>query len=154
MLLNINPDTRGRVPEEDLATYAELGKAIELLYKEPIARHFRQKMHIGRQKKWTKFRPFRGLSGSVVLMEDVAKFGQQVMEYKLKIKTKAGWISLAEEGLTIGHKRIHPFPKELAMEEISGISLQIRKIVTNKHSIILREVSIYNWDEAAKQNLI
>ena len=153
LLLNINPDTCGQVPEKDLSTYAQLGKAIELLYKDPVTRNFRQTMHVGKERKWT-FTAFKGLRGAVVLMEDVASSGQLVMEYELKIKTEAGWISLPEAGTTIGHKRIHPFPESLAMTEVSGISLTIRKLVTKQNSITLREVSVYNWNEAAEQNLI
>lgn len=153
LLLNINPDTRGLVPENDLSAYAELGKAIKLLYKDPVTRHFKQKMHVGKEKKW-RFKAFKNLNGSVVLMEDIAKFGQLVMKYELKVKSEQGWISLDRAGSTVGHKRIHPIPKALVMKKVSGLSLKIKKIVTNENSITLREVSVYNWNEAAKQNLI
>ena len=153
LLLNINPDTSGKVPAIDLSTYSKLGKAIELLYRDLINKLKRPIMQVGEEKRWT-FTPFRALNGSVVLMEDVANFGQLVMDYELKIKTDAGWNALPEAGNTIGHKRIHPFPKALAMKEISGISLTIRELVTNQESITLREVSVYNWNEAAERKLI
>ena len=153
LLLNINPDTRGKVPEQDLSTYEELGRAIELLYKEPVAKYFSQKLHVDKEKKW-EFKTFVSLNGSIVIMEDIAKFGQLVRSYELKVKTGDCWISIDEEGSTIGHKRIHPFPRALAEKKISGISLKIRKLVTEQRDITLREVSVYKWDEAAKQNLI
>ncbi|XP_068755375.1 uncharacterized protein [Montipora capricornis] len=153
LLLNINPDTRGKVPEIDLTAYEELGDAIKLLYKDPVTKHFKQEMSVGKEKKWN-FKPFRGLNGSVILMEDVANVGQLVMEYELKIKTKTRWVSLPEAGNTIGHKRIHPFPKHLEMKKISAISLKINKLVTKQDSVTLREVSVYNWDDAAKRKLI
>lgn len=153
LLLNINPDTRGKVPEKDLATYRKLGRAIEMLYKDRVSKHSKQKMLVGNEKAW-HFKPFKALNGSVVLMEDVVEFGQLVMEYKLKIKTETRWVSLPHLGSTIGHKRIHPFPRGLDMKTISAISLKINKLVTEKDSITLREVSVYNWNDAAKRNLI
>ena len=153
LLLNINPDTRGKVPERDLATYRKLGRAIETLYKDQVSKHSKQKMLVGKEKTW-HFKPFKALNGSVVLMEDVAEFGQLIMEYKLRIKTETKWVSLPYSGSTIGHKRIHPFPRGLDMKTISAISLKIIKLVTDQDSITLREVSVYNWNEAAKQNLI
>lgn len=153
LLLNINPDTRGKVPESDLATYRKLGRAIETLYKDQVSKHSKQKMLVGKEKTW-HFRPFKALNGSVVLMEDIAEFGQLVMEYKLRIKTETKWVSLPYSGSTIGHKRIHPFPTGLDMKTISAISLKIIRLVTDQDSITLREVSVYNWNEAAKQNLI
>ena len=153
LLLNINPDTSGKVPEEDLSRYTELGKAIKLLYKDPVTKHFNQRIRIGKEKKW-KFQSFKCLNGSIVLMEDIAESGQLVMSYILKVKTEGGWISMKEEGSTIGHKRIHPFPKALARKKISGISLKIMKLVTKQLTTTLREVSVYNWNEAAEKNLI
>ena len=155
LLLNLNPDTRGLVPEKDRKAYEELGKAIALLYKDPVTKSFRPRLRVGKKKIW-KFTAFKSLNGSVVLMEDVEKAGQLVMKYELKLKTKDGWISTPEAGSTIGHKRIHPFPKELANKTVSAISLKIKKLVTKERSIRLREVSVYNWNEAAKpeRNLI
>lgn len=153
LLLNLNPDTRGLVPEKDLSAYEELGKAIALLYKHPVSKFFSPKLRVGVEKIW-RFTAFKSLNGSVVLMEDVEKSGQLVMEYELKLETEDGWISTADAGSTIGHKRIHPFPKALANKNVSAISLKIVRLVTMKKSLSLREISVYNWNEAAKQNLI
>ena len=153
LLLNLNPDTRGLVPEKDLSTYEELGKAIALLYKHPVKKFFSPKLQVDKEKRW-RFRTFKSRNGSVVLMEDVEESGQLVMEYELKFKTEDGWISTPQAGSTIGHKRIHPFPRTLANKNVSGISLKITRLVTRQESISLRKISVYNWNEAAKQNLI
>lgn len=153
LLLNLNPDTRGLVPAKDLSAYEELGKAIALLYKHPVKKFFSPELQVEKEKIW-KFKAFKSRNGSVVLMEDVEKSGQLVMEYELKFETEDGWISTAETGSTIGHKRIHPFPRTLANKNVSAISLKIKRLVTRQKSISLREISVYNWNEAAKQNLI
>ena len=155
LILNLNPDTSGLVPEEDRKAYEKLGKAIALLYKDPVKKSFKPRLKIGTKKIW-KFTAFRSLNGSVILMEDIERYGQLVMKYELKLKTKDGWISTPELGSTIGHKRIHPFPKDLANKTVSAVSLRINKLVTKRRSIVLREVSVYNWNEAAKpgKNLI
>lgn len=153
MLLNLNPDTRGLVPEIDLSVYQELGKAIALLYQYPVSKCCSPEMHVGEEKIW-KFRELKSLNGSVILMEDIEKSGQIVMEYELKLETEDGWIKTPEPGSTIGHKRIHPFPKALANKKVTAISLNITRLVTKQKSITLREVSVYDWNEAARQNLI
>lgn len=153
MLLNLNPDTRGLVPEADLSAYRELGNAIALLYQYPVGRYCSPEMQIGEEKIW-KFRELKSLNGSVVLMEDIEKSGQTVMEYELKLETEDGWIKTLEPGSTIGHKRIHPFPIALANKKVTAISLNITRLVTKQKSITLREVSVYDWNEAARQNLI
>lgn len=153
MLLNLNPDTRGLVPETDLCAYRELGNAIALLYQYPVGRYCSPEMQIGEEKIW-KFRELKSLNGSVVLMEDIEKSGQTVMEYELKLETEDGWIKTPEPGSTIGHKRIHPFPIALANKKVTAISLNITRLVTKQKSITLREVSVYDWNEAARQNLI
>ena len=153
MLLNLNPDTRGLVPETDLCAYRELGNAIALLYQYPVGRYCSPEMQIGEEKIW-KFRELKSLNGSVVLMEDIEKSGQTVMEYELKLEAEDGWIKTPEPGSTIGHKRIHPFPIALANKKVTAISLNITRLVTKQTSITLREVSVYDWNEAARQNLI
>lgn len=153
LLLNLNPDTRGLVPEKDLSAYEELGKAIALLYKYPVSKYFSPEMQVGKEKIW-RFRELKSLNGSVVLMEDIEKSGQLVMEYELKLESEDGWIETPEAGSTIGHKRIHPFPTALLNKKVSAISLNITRLVTKQKSITLREVSVYDWNEAARQNLI
>jgi len=141
------------VPEKDLSAYEELGKAIALLYLYPVSKYCNPEMQVGEEKIW-KFRELKSLNGSVVLMEDIEKSGQIVMEYELKLETEDGWIKTPEPGSTIGHKRIHPFPKALANKRVTAISLKITRLVTKQKSITLREVSVYDWNEAARQNLI
>ena len=153
MLLNLNPDTHGLVPETDLAAYKELGNAITLLYQYPVSKYCSPELQVG-EEKILKFRELKSLNGSVVLMEDIEKSGQQVMEYELKLETEDGWIKTPEPGSTIGHKRIHPFPVVLANKRVTAISLNITRLVTKQNSITLREVSVYDWSEAARQNLI
>ena len=154
MILNLNPDPFGLIEDEDLHAYKGFGEAIGLLYKDLIITQKNATLKIGVEKVWRIPRILNVANGSVVVMEDVAKFGQLVSEYQLRFNTSHGWVNYPEYGSTIGHKRIHPFPQVLRGKTVYAISFKIVKLVTRDPSITIREVSVYDWTEATRKRYI
>ena len=154
MILNLNPDPFGLIEDEDLHAYKGFGEAIGLLYKDLIITQKNATLKIGVEKVWRIPRILNVANGSVVVMEDVAKFGQLVREYQLRFNTSHGWVNYPEYGSTIGHKRIHPFPQVLRGKPVYAISFKIVKLVTRDPSITIREVSVYDWTEATRKRYI
>ena len=148
MILNLSPDPFGLVEEEDMKAYKGFGEAVSLLYKDLVITDKNPELKVGVEMVWSLQEVYRIGKGSVVVMENIAEFGQLVAEYQLRFKTLHGWLDYPEQGTSVGHKRIHPFPAEFSGEIISAISLNITKLVTNGTSIMLREVSVYDWSEA------
>lgn len=154
MILNLSPDPFGLIEDEDLHAYKGFGQAIGLLYKDLIITQKNATLKIGVEKVWRIPRILNLANGSVVVMEDVAKFGQLVSEYQLRFNTSHGWVNYPEYGSTIGHKRIHPFPQVLRGKTVYAISFKIVKLVTRDPSITIREVSVYDWTEATRKRYI
>ena len=154
MILNLNPDPDGLVEDEDMQSYKGFGEAVDLLYKDLVITDKNPELKVGVEMVWSLQEPLSVGNGSVVIMEDVANYGQLVAEYHLRLKTLQGWLEYPEQGSTIGHKRIHPFPKIFSGKIISAVSLNITKLVADGTSIVLREVSVYDWTEAARKGYV
>lgn len=154
IILNLNPNPDGLIEEEDMEAYKGFGEAVKLLYKDLAFKIKTPKLKVGVVKVFSLPKLLSSDNGSVVIMEDVAKFGQLVSEYRLRFKTLHGWIDYPEQGSTIGHKRIHPFPKVFSGKAISAVSLKITKLVTGSYSIRLRDVSVYDWTVASSKGYL
>ena len=154
LILNLNPDPYGLVEEEDMEAYKGFGEAIGLLYKDLVIKDKNPTIKVGVEKVWNLPERLRPDNGSVIIMEDVVKFGQLVAMYQLRFKTAHAWIDYPEQGSTIGHKMIHPFPKEFGGKTITAISLKIKRLVIGDTSIRLREVSVYDWSKAAGRGYV
>jgi len=154
MILNLNPDPYGLVEDEDIQAYKGFGEAVNLLYRDLVITDKNPELKVGVETVWSLGELYSMGKGSVVIMEDIAEFGQLVAAYQLRFKTLHGWLNYPEQGSTIGHKRIHPFPEEFSGEIISAISLNITKLVTDDTSIMIREVSVYDWTEAAGKGYV
>lgn len=154
MILNLNPDPFGLVEEEDMSAYKGFGAAVNLLYKDPVIESKNPKLKVGVEKVWRLPEELNADNGSVVIMEDLVRFGQLVAEYQLRVKTSNDWIDYPEQSTTIGHKRINPFPKAFSGETITAISLKITKLVTGGDSVWLRGVSVYDWTRAAREGYV
>ena len=154
MILNLNPDPYGLVEDEDIQAYKGFGEAVNLLYRDLVITDKNPELKVGVETVWSLEELYSMGKGSVVIMEDIAEFGQLVAAYQLRFKTLHGWLNYPEQGSTIGHKRIHPFPEEFSGEIISAISLNITKLVTDDTSIMIREVSVYDWTEAAGKGYV
>ena len=109
LLLNVPPDTRGRLHEVDSTRLMEFRSALDQIFCENLAL---EQKHKGRS--WTvKVNPEKPFN-RVVLCEDIAK-GQRVVSFMVEALTSDGWQPLAEES-TIGHKRILLVPETSASE--------------------------------------
>ena len=154
LILNINPDPRGLVPDVDFRTYKELGRAIKLLYSHVIMLVSQPQVTVGQRKEWHfTGSPLQTRNGSLVLMENIEEDGQLVERYEITYESNEGSL-YSEQGSSIGHKRIHPFPWQVSGKNVSSVSLKILKLVTDADSIVLRQVSVYDWNEAVKRNLV
>ena len=154
MTLNLNPDRNGLIEDQDLEAYKGFGEAINLLYRDLVMTVKNPEVKVGVDVVLSFQRPLIPGNGSVVIMEDIAQFGQLVAEYQLWFKTLQGWIESPEKGSSIGFKRIHAFPDMFNGNIISAVSLNITRLVTNGTSLMLREISVYDWTEAARKGFI
>ena len=154
MILNLNPDPYGLVEEEDMQAYMEFGEAVSLLYKNLVFTDKNPELKVGVEIVWSLPELYWMGKGAVVIMENIAEFGQLVEEYQLRFKTLNGWLEYPEQGSSVGQKRIHAFPAAFTGEIISAISLNVTKLVTNGTSITLREVSVYDWNEAGLKGYV
>ena len=98
LLLNVPPDTRGRIPYADSVRLMEFKAAREAIFGKEAAGRF----------------------NLVCLEEDISK-GQRVAEFAVEAKTETGWKEIAH-GTTIGHKRL------LKVPETESNSVRVRVI--------------------------
>ena len=154
MILNLNPNPFGLIEDEELYAYKGFGEAVNLLHRDLVVTDTNPRLKVGVEKVWSLPRSLSAHNGSVVIMEDVARFGQLVTGYQLRLNTSYGWVDYPEYLTSIGHKRIHPFPKVFRGETVYAISLKIAKLVTGDSSIRMRKVSVYDWTKAAEKGYI
>ena len=133
-----------------------------MLYSEPILQVGRPKLIVGKYKTWHLLHPLKVRNGSVVLMENVKRYGQLVKSYQIIYLMESSGGNHIENGTTVGHKRIHPFPwkpldvieKDQELPSVVGISVKITKLLTNDSSIYLRKVSMFDWSNAVHHGLL
>ena len=160
-ILNIAPDRRGLVPSHDMTSYNKLGKAIQLLFSDPILQVGRPKLIVGKSRTWQFSNPLHATNGSVVLMEDIEKYGQLVESYKITYLMEQSKLNHREISSTTGHKRIHPFPqlhapleKTPKLPPIVGIRVKITKLITGASEVRLRKFSVYDWSKADAEGFL
>ena len=101
LLLNIGPDNRGLLPEQDVARLLEMAREIQRRFRQPlgavepsgkyIVLDFDDPMVINH----------------AVLMEDLRE-GQRVLRYQLEASVEGEWVKV-NEGTSVGHKKIVRF---------------------------------------------
>ncbi len=109
LLLNVPPDTRGRLHEVDSTRLMEFRAALDQIFAQDLAVSQKRKGQVWTVKVNSE-KPFN----RVVLTEDIAK-GQRVVSFMIEARTAEGWERLAEES-TIGHKRIVFVPETCTSE--------------------------------------
>ncbi|MGH9398182.1 MAG: alpha-L-fucosidase [Terriglobia bacterium] len=102
LVLNLPPDSNGRMPEATCARVKEFGDEIRRRFAHSIA----ETSGSGNSLVLPLTSPSR--IDHVILQED-CKFGQRIRAYRLDGKTNAEWVALGT-GTAIGHKRIQPIP--------------------------------------------
>ena len=111
LLLNVPPDTRGRICKVDSLRLMEFRDAREAVFGTDLASGARiRKRHGGRV--WDITLPEHRTFDMVQLQEDIS-FGQRVSSFRVEIQDfdvaieNGGWLPIAS-GTTIGYKRIIP----------------------------------------------
>lgn len=129
LLLNVPPDKRGLIHENDVKRLAEFGAEIQRRFGTPLAETK------GTQNELTLRMPKPSTVDHVILMEDITR-GERVQQFVIECETKAGWQTLGK-GLVIGHKRIFQFPPV----ETSAVRLRILKSAAPP---IIRRLAVFN----------
>ncbi len=109
MLLNIGPDRRGLLPDEDAARLLEFGSEIKRRFSSPVAT-FDQFTVGGGVWTFTPDQPM--LIDHAILMEDLAE-GEHVCVFDVTIKPYQAGVTkelVVYEGRNVGHKAICRFP--------------------------------------------
>jgi alpha-L-fucosidase len=116
ILINLTPDTRGRIPEAETERMAEFGQAVQKQFGMPIAK---TDSHSG----WTQpgvlelclpSQPTKDLR--IIIEEDIA-FGQHILEYSIDSQIAGQWQTVAQ-GASIGRKRIHRLDPTIAAQKL------------------------------------
>ena len=109
LLLNVPPDRRGRIHENDARRLHEFG--------EWLRRSFARNLAAGGDTLWTaragearEFDVKDGPFDAVMLQEEIAK-GQRVERFRIEVSDDGRTWETAAEGTTIGYKRIVRLPE-------------------------------------------
>lgn len=97
LLLNVTPDTRGRIPEPDMARLRELGQEVSRRFSRPLGEA------TGALSARIDFASPTVID-HLVIQEDLAG-GERVRQYRVQGLSAGQWTTLAE-GTAIGYKRI------------------------------------------------
>lgn len=127
LLLNVPPDTRGLIHENDVASLL----AFKMLRDKAFAHDLAPlAIRNGTTLTWNRALPV----GMVVLEEDISQ-GQRIASFEINGLVKGAWRTLFS-GTTIGHRRIARFP------ETSVQSLQV-KVLSAKAEPIIQRISAF-----------
>ncbi|MBW5448517.1 alpha-L-fucosidase [Cohnella sp. CFH 77786] len=131
LLLNLAPDHRGLLPDEEVRRVLEFGEEIRRRFAKPLAET------AGQGDILTLELPEEGEIGHVILMEQI-EHGERVREYALEAMTVEGWTEI-KSGSAIGHKKIDVFPPVRTRQ----IRLRIKRSADVPH---IRSFSVYGAD--------
>ena len=129
LLLNVNPDRSGLVPEADFRRYQEFGAEIKRRFGNSLA----ETQGSGKVIELTFDKPVT--IDHIITMEDITK-GERVREYVIEGLIDGNWRQIAE-GTAIGHKKIDRFEAI----KVSKIRLRITKAAATP---LIRKLAVYN----------
>ena len=115
LLLNVPPDTRGRIDPADSLRLMEFRAALDAAFADDLAADGRLRR---RGSTWTLTLPEARRFSRIVLQEDIAR-GQRIAAFTVEALTEEGWEPVATE-TTVGYKRI------LLVPEVTATALRIR----------------------------
>lgn len=129
LLLNITPDTSGKMPQADVKRAAEFGAEIKRRFGESIAEtNGRGKVvELGLDKPVT--------IDHVITMEDITE-GERVRQYIIEGLIDGNWQKI-NEGTAIGHKKIDRFEPV----RVSKVRLRVIKSIAEP---LIRKLAVYN----------
>ena len=115
ILINMTPDSEGRLSLAEVKRIAEFGDAVRQQFGSPIAQ-------TTSRSGWTQPgvlqldlpRPGSGLR--IVVEEDIA-FGQHVLQYAIESQVGGEWKTVGQ-GTSIGRKRIHRLEPAVTIEKL------------------------------------
>jgi alpha-L-fucosidase len=102
LLLNLAPDNRGLIPDEEAVRAAELGDEIKRRFSAPLT------AASGTGTTLTLALDAESEVDHVILMEQI-EHGERVRAYVLEAEQGGSWVQVAE-GSAVGHKKIDAFP--------------------------------------------
>lgn len=104
LVLGLAPDSRGLMPEVDVARLKEFGDELKRVYGKELGKASSDGVVFASPEKLDR----------VVLREDLA-YGQRVRLFRVEVKSNGAWKEVGR-GTTIGHKRIVEFEMVAAQE--------------------------------------
>ncbi|MFC1739801.1 alpha-L-fucosidase, partial [Planctomycetota bacterium] len=129
LLLNIAPDTSGRIPEADVKRAAEFGAEVKRRFEKSIA----ETKGKGNLVELTLDKPTT--IDHVITMEDITE-GERVREYLIEGLVDGNWQKIVE-GISIGHKKIDRF------DHVAVESVRIR-VDKSAAKPLIRKLAVYN----------
>ncbi len=105
LLINMTPDKRGLIPEEEVKRLSEFGKTLERTFATPLG-NTNSSENKSTGELFIKL-PQEQSTNLLVLEEDIRQ-GQFIKQYKVDALISGEWKTIAE-GQSIGRKRIQPF---------------------------------------------
>ena len=139
LLLNVPPDTRGRIHEIDSLRLMEFRAAREAAFGTDLAEDAKKRKRNGGRVWEIELPEYRTFS-MIQLQEDIS-LGQRVSSFEVQIQNfdvalaTGGWWTIAE-GTTIGYKRIIPIEHRKARK--------LRVVVTGSHARpVLSGISLF-----------
>lgn len=138
MLINIGPDRRGHLPEQDTSRLLEFGGEIRRRFAEPIAR-LQSIQSDSNEWVYSPERPI--LVNHVVLREDLTK-GEHVAAFEISVKeVHTGSRITVYQGRNVGLKAICRFAPVMAQ----GV---IIKVTLADGTVYMRDISLYFTGES------
>jgi alpha-L-fucosidase len=128
LILGVAPDTRGLLPEADVARLREFGARIRRMFGRPLAEAAGE----GRTLELLLEEP---VEFDLLVLQEEIRHGERVREYTLEVREGGAWRALAE-GTCIGHKRILRVPPVTA----SGVRLVVQEAIARP---LIRRLAIY-----------
>lgn len=105
LILGVTPDTRGLLPDADVARLREFGAEIERMFGTPLAQAVDRHGDVVELPL-----PARAFD-TVVMQEDIAD-GERVRRYELRLQSGGEWRTIGA-GTCVGHQRIQRFDEPL-----------------------------------------
>ncbi len=145
-MLGLAPDSRGLLPDSDVARLKEFGDALKRMYGNSLVSDPTAQLFDGdRETIWVAPEPHTAIINydfktpvtfdRVVTMEWL-NGGQRIQKYDIQVKNETGWHKLAE-GTSIGHKKIDIFPR------VTGTQIRMRILSATDHPVI-RDFQVYD----------
>ena len=145
-MLGLAPDSRGLLPDSDVARLKDFGDALKRMYGHNLVSNPTAQLFDGDPETiWVAPEAHTASINydfktpvtfdRVVTMEWL-NGGQRVQKYDIQVKNETGWHKLVE-GTSVGHKKIDIFPR------VTGSQIRMRILSATDHPVI-RDFQVYD----------